>query len=81
MISRNILNVLVMAAIFLPPAALVAWGIARLLDAMGDEAGARAVDYVAIAVGGLWAVDLVVLVLSLGIRNLQIEPTRDDEIE
>jgi len=80
-ISRNILNVLVMAAIFLPPAALVAWGIARLLDAMGDEAGARAVDYVAIAVGGLWAVDLVVLVLSLGIRNLQIEPTRDDEIE
>ncbi len=81
MISRNVLNVQVMAAIFLPPAALVVWGIARLLDAMGDEAGARAIDYIAIAVGGLWAVDLVSLVLSLGIRNLGTDAPPNDEIE
>lgn len=80
-ISRKLLNVQVMAAIFLSPAALVAWGIARLLDAMGDQAGARVVDYVAITVGSLWAIDLVLLVLSLGIRNLPVESTRNDEIE
>jgi len=77
-ISRNILNVLVMAALFLPPAVLVAWAFARLLEAMGDETGATAVDYVAVAVGGLWAVDLVLLVLSLGIRSLPVDTPADE---
>lgn len=81
MIPRNMLNVLVMAAIFLPPAALVAWAVARLLDAMGDEAGARAVDYVAVAIGGLWATDLVFIVLSLGIRSLVPEEDRPEGLE
>lgn len=81
MIPRNVLNVLVMSAIFLPPAALVVWGLARLLNAMGDEAGARAVDYVAIAVGGLWATDLVFIVLSLGMRSLSDDGDRAEEID
>lgn len=78
MISRNILNVQVVAALFLPPAVLVVWAVARLLQAMGDEAGAAAVDYVAVGAGGLWAVDLVLLVLSLGIRSLPVDTSAKD---
>ncbi len=45
-------------------------GVGRLLGAMGDEAGALAVDRTALALGILWAIALVCLLLALAIQIL-----------
>jgi hypothetical protein len=60
-ISRRILLVLIMAACVLPVAIVVVVAVGRLLAAMDDAAGARALDGVALALGILWIVDLVCL--------------------
>jgi hypothetical protein len=45
-------------------------GVGRLLGAMGDEAGALALDRTALALGILWAIALVCLLLALAIQIL-----------
>ena len=70
MISRRILTALLLAACVLPVATLVVVAVGRLLGAMADEAGAAALDRIALALGILWVIDLVCLVLAQAINTL-----------
>ena len=66
--SRRSLGVLVgVAAVLLVTlAALLA--TAQILEKMGDSAGQSVFSAVALAVGVLWAIDVVCLVLALGVN-------------
>lgn len=65
---RRILACVVVATLLLPVLICVLLGVARLLAAMQDVAGAAVVDRLALAAGVLWIVDLVVLVIFAGIE-------------
>jgi hypothetical protein len=73
MFLRNALSVLLATALVLPIAELVMLGLARLLAAMGDQAGAVVLDRISLAGGIVWTVDLVALLLVLAIRSLPRE--------
>lgn len=73
MLLRNALSILLATALVLPIAELVMLGLARLLAAMGDQAGALVLDRISLAGGILWMVDLVLLLLVLAIRSLPRE--------
>ena len=70
MISRRILTWLVTAALVLPIALSIAVAAARLLGAMQDQAGAAVLDRVALALGIVWIVDLVCLIIALALALL-----------
>ena len=70
MVSRSVLTVLVAAGFVIPVAIAVVMGVGRLLGAMQDAAGAAVLDRVALAIGILWVLDVVCLVLALGINTL-----------
>ena len=74
MISRTVLTILVTLAAVLPVAIVVLLAAARLLGAMQDEAAATVLDRVALAIGVVWAIDLLCLVLALGINSLGPPP-------
>jgi hypothetical protein len=69
---------LVTAALVLPVALVVLLAAARLLGAMEDAAAARVLDRVALALGVLWAIGLVCLLLALAIGALGSGPGGDD---
>lgn len=71
MISRRILLALLTAACVLPVAIVVVVAAGWLLGAMGDEAGARGLDRMALALGILWVIDLVCLVVAQAINTLE----------
>ena len=70
MISRRVLAVLVTAACILPVAIAIVLAVGRLLGAMQDAAAAAVLDRVALAIGILWAIDLVCLLVAQGINSL-----------
>lgn len=70
MISRKVFTVLVTTACVLPVAIAVVLAVARLLGAMEDASAAAVLDRVALALGILWAIDLLCLVLAQGINAL-----------
>ena len=70
MISRTVLATLVTAACILPVAIAIVLAVGRLLGAMKDESGAAVLDHVALAIGILWAIDLVCLLVAQGINSL-----------
>lgn len=70
MISRPVLAILVTAACILPVAIAILLGVGRLLGAMEDAAGAAVLDRVALAMGLLWAINLVCLLVAQGINSL-----------
>lgn len=71
MITRRALSLLVSVGCLLPIALVIVLGVARLLSAMQDANGAAVLDRIALGLGILWALDLVVLLLALGIRALE----------
>lgn len=70
MTSRKVLTILVTAACVFPVAIAILMAVARLLGAMQDEAAATVLDRVALAIGILWAIDLVCLLVAQGINSL-----------
>ncbi len=70
MISRPILLVLLAIGCVLPVAITIVWAVGRLLLAMHDEAGATVLDRLALALGVLWSIDLVCLLLAQSINSL-----------
>ena len=82
MISRRILTWLVTAALVLPIALSIAAAAGRLLVAMQDEAGAAVLDRIALALGIVWIVDLVCLVIALALALLTApSPAQSDDVE
>jgi hypothetical protein len=68
-------------ALVVPIAICVIVALGRLLAAMGDVPAAVAtLDWVAAALGILWVLDLICLVLALAIESLR-EPHEPDEPE
>lgn len=65
MLRPTTLERLLLAAVALPIVCTVLIGLGRLLAAMGDAAGATAVDRLALATGVLWVLILIALVLLL----------------
>ncbi len=78
MISRRALNLLVTIGCLLPIALVIVLGVARLLLAMQDTAGAAVLDRIALGTGIVWGIDLVTLVLALGIRALDAAEERKE---
>ena len=70
MISRTVFAILVAAACILPVAIAIVLAVGRLLGAMQDASGAAVLDRVALAIGILWAIDLVCLLVAQGINSL-----------
>jgi hypothetical protein len=70
LIPRRALTFLLAAGCVLPVAIAIVVGVGRLLSAMGDAAGALALDRTALALGILWAIALVCLLLALAIQIL-----------
>jgi len=60
---KKLLLPLLAAGLLLPVAVTVAVGLAGLLGALGDAAGATVLRYVAVALGAAWTLVLVSLVL------------------
>ena len=73
MFLRHALAGLLAVALVLPIAELVMQGLARLLAAMGDNAGAVVLDRISLAGGIVWTIDLIALLLVLAIRALPRE--------
>jgi hypothetical protein len=69
-VSRAVL-VLVVGAVLSPVTVSVVAGTAALLGAMGDSLGAAVLGWIALAVGLVWIIDLVCLVLVLAIKALE----------
>lgn len=55
----------------LPCVAALCMGVARLLTAMGDASGGRALDYVALAAGLLWLLVLAAMVSLLAQERIR----------
>jgi hypothetical protein len=70
MITRRMLLCLAGWAALTPVPLAVLVALGRLLAAVDDAAGARAVDAVALAVGVAWMVGLIGLVLGLAAYTL-----------
>ena len=71
MISRHILTALVTAACVLPVAITVVVAVGWLLGAMADASGAAALNRIALALGIVWIILLVCLVLAQAINTLE----------
>ena len=69
---------LLLAAVALPIVCMVLVALGRLLAAMGDAAGASAVDRLSLAAGVLWVLVLVALVLLLAAARAFEPPSSDD---
>jgi hypothetical protein len=70
-ISRRVLTMLVTAACVLPIAIAVILAVGRLLGAMQDTEAAGVLDRIALAIGIVWAINLVCLLLAQGINALE----------
>jgi hypothetical protein len=70
-ISRRVLTMLVTAACVLPIAIVVVLAVGRLLGAMQDTDAAAVLDRIALAIGIVWAINLVCLLLAQGISALE----------
>jgi hypothetical protein len=69
-ISRTVLAIFVTAACTLPMSIAIVLAVGRLLSAMQDASGAAVLDRVALAIGILWAIDLVCLLVAQGLNSL-----------
>ncbi len=82
MLRPTTLERLLLAGVALPIVCMVLVGLGRLLAAMGDAAGATAVDRLALAAGVLWVFVLIALVLLLAAaRSSDLPPTDESDVE
>ena len=63
----------------LPVALVVLWATATLLQTLGDERGAVAVQRIVTIAAAGWLVDLILLVVTLGVRSVLDDEQRGDE--
>lgn len=77
---RKALSGLLLSALLLPMGICLTIGVARLLSAMGDVAGARVLDRLALAGGMLWTLTLISMVIVQGALLLDEPRGRHDEM-
>ena len=71
LIPHRFVFVLIATAILLPITICVVFGVAALLDAMGDSMGGVVLYRIALGCGILWGIDLICLVLAQAISSLK----------
>ncbi len=69
-VPRWALLILTAGTLLLPIVLAVLWGMSTLLGGLQDAAASRCLQYLGMACGALWAVDLVVLVILQAIHSL-----------
>jgi hypothetical protein len=72
------LTVLLTAACATPVAIVMVMAVGRLLGAMQDTAAAAVLDRVALALGIVWSVNLVCLLVALALETLGRPPGSSD---
>jgi len=77
-LPRGLVIALLVVAVLLPIGVCVILALAALLQAMGDAIGGRVIGYVAWALGTIWLVDLIALVVAMAVQLLSGEPHRSD---
>ena len=70
LIPRAVLLVLIAIALVTPIGICVILAAGRLLGTMGDAAAGGVLDWIALAFGGVWLVDLICLVLAHAVNSL-----------
>jgi hypothetical protein len=70
LVPPRIVAGLIVSGLLLPIALCVVMGVSALLSGMGDAAGGRALQYVAMAGGIVWIINLLCLLLVLAIGTL-----------
>ncbi len=70
---------LLVVALVLPIALMLLLGVSALLGAMGDVVGARVLGWIGLALGVVWLVDLVCLVLLQAWGSLLDRTANDQE--
>ena len=80
LIPRAVLLVLISVALITPIGICVVLASGRLLGAMGDATAGRVLDWIALAFGGIWLVDLTCLVLVQAVNSIsETDDTLDDQ--
>lgn len=69
-VPQAALLLLLAGALVLPIGTSVVLGLAVLLGSLGDPTGAGVLRWVALALGAIWVVDLVLLVLVQAFNSL-----------
>lgn len=79
--ERQILSVLLIAAILLPVASTFLFLFGKITAMLGDLQGSRLLDAIAIIITVFWIVDFVALVFALTLRTLttQKEETVEED--
>jgi hypothetical protein len=80
-IARPTIAMAVSAAIILPIAICLLLGAASLLSGMGDGIGGGALRWIALGGGIVWALDLILLVIAIGMNSLSEADAEPDEEE
>ncbi len=78
-IPRHTIALAIAGAIILPIAICLILAVASLLSAMGDAVGGGAMRWVALGCGIIWALDLILLVLALGVNALNAPDDADSD--
>ena len=78
-IARSLVVLLIAGALFLPIAICVVAGVGVLLNGLGDPAGAHFLARTALAVGILWMIDLISLIVVLAINSSGWNNSPSDE--
>lgn len=75
LISKRVLALALAGLLLLPIAIVLVLGTASLLAAMQDAAGAMVLQRIGLALGLIWLVGLIGLLLALGVNAIE---ARDD---
>ncbi|HJT33463.1 MAG TPA: hypothetical protein VJ783_15575 [Pirellulales bacterium] len=76
MIPKRIVALAVAGLLLLPIAIVLVLATAQLLAAMQDAAGAAVLQRIGLALGLIWLLGLIGLVLTLGINTLDADDER-----
>ncbi|HYW80748.1 MAG TPA: hypothetical protein VE890_14300 [Thermoguttaceae bacterium] len=80
LVPRRAILLLIAAALVLPIVICVILAAGAVLSAMGDTLGLAVLQRIALAVGILWAIDLVSLLVVLALNTLADDtPSNDHE--
>lgn len=77
-VPRVIVLLLLVGALILPVAISLLFGLAKLLRAMDDSPGAAALDWISLAAGVLWVLDLVALIVIQTIESLLADDSHNE---
>ena len=84
LISKRVLALAIAGLLLLPIAIVLVLGTASLLGAMQDAAGAMVLQRIGLALGLIWLLGLIGLVLALGVNAIDARDDRarrEDDVE